>query len=357
MPNSFSEKIMSKKENWVDFKEIKKKIGMEMILEHYGLLEKLKKSGQNFVGCCPIHKGSNSRQFSVNFERNIFNCFGNCKSGGNVFDFVGKMESVSLRDAALLLQNWFLKADSTDSTPDDTQVPPEPKKLVRAPNEVSDKDVSGRDDPDKDDSNEDDKDQVNPPLTFELKTVDPEHSFFAEHDIQSAAVEYFGLGYCSKGIMKGRIAIPIHNEKDQLIAYCGRAVKEDQIKKDGKYKMPAKFVKSAVVYNLNRQKENESLFILAESFLSVFKLHQAGFPNTLSLMGSVLSDEQENLIVDHLGSHGQVILLFDADEDGCKCTENCLARLSSKVFVKVIDISPHARKPHHLTSEQIQNLI
>jgi DNA primase len=330
------------KENWVDFKEIKKKIGMEMVLEHYGLLEKLNKSGQNLVGCCPIHKGSNPRQFSVNLERNIFNCFGNCKSGGNVLDFVAKVEGVSLRDAALLLRDRFL---SDVSGNDDTQVPqevPAPKKRVREKNEASDKD---------------DKDQVNPPLTFKLKTIDPEHSFFDEHGIEAETIKHFGLGFCSKGIMKNRIVIPIHNEKNELVAYCGRAISEKQIEKDGKYKLPSKFVKSAVVYNLNRQKENENLLVLVESFFSVFKLHQAGFPNTLALMGSALSDEQENLIVDRLGHRGRVILLFDADDSGRKCTEGCLARLSSKVFVKLIDISPHARKPHQLTSEQIQNLI
>jgi DNA primase len=72
--------------NWVDFNEIKENVSMEMVLNHYGLVDKLKKSGKNLVGCCPIHKGSNNRQFSVNLERNIFNCFGNCKSGGNIID-------------------------------------------------------------------------------------------------------------------------------------------------------------------------------------------------------------------------------------------------------------------------------
>ena len=91
--------------NWVDFKEIKANISLKMVLDRYGI--ELKPGGQNLVGCCPIHKGSNPRQFSVNPEKNIWHCFGNCKEGGNVLDFVamkerGNKEPDSIREAAQL---------------------------------------------------------------------------------------------------------------------------------------------------------------------------------------------------------------------------------------------------------------
>ena len=85
-----------------------------MVLSRYGLLTELKKSGSNLVGCCPIHKGTNPRQFSVDPERNIFNCFGNCKSGGNVLDFVAKMENIPVRNAALKLKEWFPEAGTAE---------------------------------------------------------------------------------------------------------------------------------------------------------------------------------------------------------------------------------------------------
>ena len=69
-------------ENWIDFKELKQSVTMEMVLKDYGLWDKLKKSGNNLAGCCPIHKGSNPRQFSVDPVKSIYNCFGNCKSPG-----------------------------------------------------------------------------------------------------------------------------------------------------------------------------------------------------------------------------------------------------------------------------------
>jgi DNA primase len=157
-------------------------------------------------------------------------------------------------------------------------------------------------------------------------------------------------------MMKDRIAIPIHDENGQLVAYCGRAVTQEQIEKEGKYKLPANFVKSAVVYHLHRQKDTRTL-VLMESYLSVWWLYQAGIENAVALMGSKLSEEQEKLIVDTLGPKGQVILLFDADESGQAATKDCLTRLSRRLFVKTLDIRPHARKPHHLTPEQIKSLI
>ena len=47
---------MAQKENWVDYKAIKETVSMQMVLDQYGI--KLKKSGKNYVCCCPIHKGT-----------------------------------------------------------------------------------------------------------------------------------------------------------------------------------------------------------------------------------------------------------------------------------------------------------
>jgi hypothetical protein len=80
-------------------------------------------------------------------------------------------------------------------------------------------------------------------------------------------VKYFGLGLGTRAIFSGRNTISIHNEKGELVAYCGRAVNSYQIKRTGKYKLPENFVKYAVVYNTNRQIKKEDIYIPAESFL------------------------------------------------------------------------------------------
>jgi len=333
------------RKNWVDYKEIKAKVTMEMVLAHYGLLADLKESGHNLTGCCPIHKGSNPRQFSVNIERNIFNCFGNCKSGGNVLDFVSKMEGFSIREAGLLIQKWYL----SDQPIPKQEKKPAKEKVVRKETPEEPKLEPTGSDPDP---------EINPPLTFQLKSLQPEHLFFEERGILPATVQHFDLGFCGRGMMKNRIAIPIHDEKNRLVAYCGRAVSQEQIEEEGKYKQPPNFVKLAVVYNLNRQEKGLRTLILVESFLSVFNLYQSGFPNTVALMGSVLGERQEELITQFLGAGGQAILLFDVDEDGQICAEDSLGRLGRKIFVKALDVGAYdIRKPHQLTREQAKALL
>jgi DNA primase len=100
-----------------------------------------------------------------------------------------------------------------------------------------------------------------------------------------------------------------------------------------------------VVYNLNRLEKEQDFLILVESILSVFKLHQASLANTLALMGSSLSERQEELIINFLGPLGRALLLLDSDENGRNCPGDCLARLSPKLFVKSIDISPTPTSP------------
>jgi len=331
--------------NWVDYKEIKAKVSMEMVLKHYGLMESLKASGSSLVGCCPIHQGSNARQFSVNTKKNIFNCFGDCGGGGNVIDFVAKMEKVDLRKAALLIKNWFLSAFTVDSEhQDNSNAEAQPSSQETDTKLAREEKEQGNNEP------------VNPPLKFLLKKLDTKHPYFKGKGIEPGTIEHFGLGYCSKGLMAGRIVIPIHNLAGELVAYCGRGITPEQIEEE-KYKMPPNFIKSAVVYNLNRQKQGIKILILVESFLSVYKLYQAGFNQTVALMGSTLTEAQEVLIKDFLGPLGWVLLLFDDDESGQRCTEDCLLRLPKHLFVKALNIEPLALKPHHASIEALKTLL
>lgn len=324
------------KKNWVDYKEIKERVSIEMVLERYGV--ELKKKGKNLVGCCPIHKGSNPSQFSVSTEKNIFNCFGNCKTGGNVIDFValmefGNKENQSVREAALLIKNWFSPGSKNE---------PGGNKQVRKKKE--------------DQKQTDNAPKVNKPLSFTLTSLDPEHAFFEERGILQATVKHFGLGYCSKGMMKDRIAIPIHDHKGHLVAYCGRGLTPEQIE-DEKYKQPPGFYKSEVVYNLCNLDKKQGPVIIVESFISVWLLFQAGYKNVCALMGSFLSKSQKKLIAGLLGPQGRVLLMFDADEDGEKCTNACIEEFSPELYVKTVDISAYAKKPHQLTPEQINELV
>jgi len=331
---------MEQKENWVDYKAIKEQVSMQMVLDRYEI--KLKNTGKNHVSCCPIHNGTNFRQFSVNLEKSIWQCFGDCKTGGNVLDFAammefGNKEPSSIRQAALNLKNWFIP-DSSDE---------ESSAKVSAADEKKDLEATTK-------PAEDEDGKVNRPLKFELKNLDSDHEWFDTRGILPETVKYFGLGLQEKGkAIPNRIAIPIHDDLGQLVAYCGRAVNKKQIRKEGKYKLPKNFSKSEVVYNLHRQPKETKVLILVESYISVWKLHQMGFPCAVAIMGTRLSNSQEKLITGFLGPHKRIVCMLNADEAGKKCAKECFLRLSRKLYVKVSDISPYAKKPHQLTSKNL----
>src|ERR1041384_3490853 len=95
------------KSQFVDFKAVKTAIHMEQVPQHYGLLDRFKKSGDSLSGACPIHKGSNPTQFRVSVSKSIWNCFSECNGGGNTLDFIAKMENVTIHAAALKAIEWF----------------------------------------------------------------------------------------------------------------------------------------------------------------------------------------------------------------------------------------------------------
>ena len=79
--------------------------------------------------------------------------------------------------------------------------------------------------------------------------------------------------------MAGRIAIPIHNEHGELVAYAGRWPGEPP-DGEGKYKLPAGFHKSLVVYNLHRAKAlaREKGLLVVEGFFGAMIVEQVASP-------------------------------------------------------------------------------
>jgi len=302
---------MKKKAEWVSFKDIKEKVSIDDILSHYNLIEGLKRKGNELIGYCPIHDKNhfNKSSFSVNTKKNIWHCF-SCGAGGNILDFVSVMENVEIRQAGLLIKKWF----GIDSQED--------KKTAKEKREDKKKEVN---------------EKANKPLTFKLKNLDYDHPYLKERGIKKETIKEFGLGYCKRGILKGRIAIPVHNEEGELVAYAGR-YPGDPPEEESKYIFPPNFKKSYVIFNLNRVRDNdkEKELILVEGFFDVFNLWQAGVKNTVALMGTSLSKEQEELILRYLGKDGRITLIFDSDEAGEKAGKEAIEKLIEKVYIKVI---------------------
>lgn len=324
---------------WIDFTELKHRVSIRDVLTRYGYVDRLteKKPGK-LTGCCPIHGGKNSTSFQVDTEKNIFNCFSQC-GGGNILDLVMKIEKCGIREAGEKLADWFeLQFERKKKSKDG-----EPTRPVQATSESAAAHSQMRLD----------ALRVNPPLERPLRDLNPDHPYLASRGLTIPTIKTFGMGYCSRGMMRGRIAIPIHDHQAVLIAYMGRAVKEDLAEGTGKYRLPPGFTKS-VLFNLHRAKEfADRGLVLVEGVLDCAIVHQAGFPQVVALMGSTLSEPQEQLLLAHTD---RLALMFDGDDAGNKCLREFYGRLRRRIYLREIHLES-GEQPDRLSQDRIRKLL
>jgi CHC2-type zinc finger protein len=92
----------------IDFALLKRVVSLALVLSRYGVLAELKKVGSQLAGPCPIHNGSDPRQFVVHLASHNWFCFSpQCNRGGSVLEFVALKERVDISRAAQLIAEWF----------------------------------------------------------------------------------------------------------------------------------------------------------------------------------------------------------------------------------------------------------
>jgi DNA primase len=252
---------------WVDFKAVKSAVSTEAVLGRYAV--KVYRLNKDHVrGKCPLpsHTSTASKvSFVVNTTKNVWSCKSDScvaarkgRTGGDVLDFVTLMEQCSLKEAAEKLASWFgVKAE----------LPVTPKAATEAPQKAAEPIPTPTAAPPKEEGE-------NAPLKFTLKGVDPAHPYLPHRGITGETAALFGVGFFpGKGSMAGRVVVPIHNEKGELVAYAGRSIDDAE----PRYKLPADFKKSLVLFNLHRAK-GQGRVVLVEGFFGTMKVHQAGFP-------------------------------------------------------------------------------
>lgn len=338
---------------WVNFAEIRARVSLEDVLFTYYSLPHLTREGDKVVGPCPIHNGEGPRSFSASISKRVWHCFA-CGKGGNQLDFVAAKEGITVREAALRLQVRFLAnghgafLDPPSVTPPASRqeaqtasaLPPrQPATTVAAVAPVTPAAPVPPPEP-----------KRNPPLELRL-ALNGDHPHLVERKLARSTVSTFGVGSCGSGILRGQIAIPIHDQDGVLVAYAGRRLKEEDITKHGKYKFPKGFVRDMVVYNLHRARASQSErgLVVVEGFFTTMRLHELGFPNTVATMGVEVSAHQVAL----LAKAPRVFVLFDGDDAGRRGGAELAARLTGHTTVHLIEI-PRGKEPEDLEPKALR---
>jgi DNA primase len=309
---------------WVDFAQVKAAVSLRRVLEDYGILARLRRSGKDHCrGLCPIHHGEGRDAFHGDLRKNIFHCF-SCGAGGNVLDLVAQLEQCSLREAALQLQRRYLVMES--AAPVRPQWPGRDQLVTE-------------------------KTESNPALSFCLAGLDASHPYVSARGLSWATATHFGIGfYSGRGIMRGRLAIPIHDEHGRLVAYCGRSV----IGEDPRYRFPAGFRKSVALFNYHRAAAlaHEGV-VVVEGFFDCMRVHQSGFRSVVALMGAALSRDQEDLLVQRFR---QVTLMLDGDQAGQTASQAAAQRLAGRCSVRQMMLAPD-RQPDQMSDDEIHRIL
>ena len=122
-----SSKTADDKGTWLDFEAIKISAEVVVVLDHYGLLARMKPQGDELVGWCPFGTKTHGKKDSFNFnkKKKTFKCFA-CKQHGSILDFVAKYQGLHLRESAeILVQIMDGKAVCTRPPRDDSEESPD----------------------------------------------------------------------------------------------------------------------------------------------------------------------------------------------------------------------------------------
>ena len=315
--------------------ELRQRNDIESVVSSYVTL---KRRGSTSVGLCPFHS-EKSPSFTVYPSSNSYYCFG-CGAGGDPITFIRGIENLDYIEAVRFLADRC-GMRMPESGYDDTM-----QKLRVKIYEINR--AAAR--------------------FFHEQLKTPEGKvgldYFKERELSAKTIKHFGLGYAPeswdalykhlRGLgftddlifqadliskrksgngyydrFRGRVMYPIIDLRGNVIAFGGRRINNED-KSVAKYINSSDtpvYKKSTVLYALNYAKNSKHKgIILAEGYMDVIALHQAGFDNAVAACGTAFTQEQARLLSRYTD---EIIVTLDADEAGQKATNRTIEILKS----------------------------
>ena len=304
----------------------------------------LQRAGRLYKGLCPFHS-ERSPSFMVYPETQSYYCFG-CGAGGDVIKFTMEMNSLSYIEAIR-----FLAQQCGMPMPDEDDGQAKLKARILQMNKLA--------------------------ARFFYDTLNSEagrnaRKYLRDRQLSDKTIVNFGLGYApaewqgltnylrSKGftdeemvrgylaarnkngnlydIFRDRVMFPIIDLRGNVIAFGGRRMGDEGGPKYLNSGDTPVFKKSNGLFALNlAKKSGKDSFILAEGYMDVIAMHQAGFNNAVATLGTALTSQQARLIGDYAK---KVIISYDSDEAGQKATRRAMEIFEKEdVTVQVLQMT------------------
>jgi DNA primase len=297
----------------------------------------LRRSGRNYTGFCPFHSNTRTPAFVVFPETQTWRCFGECATGGDLFDYVMKKEGYDFKEALKVLAQ---RAGVTLEEPD-----PQAKKRRKAENKVVDlltmaaeyfhqlflyapQAKFARDYIDARQLNEETVATYH--LGFALDSWDACRTHFTDQGYSDD--ELLAAGLLTENPDKGtrydrfrnRLMIPIRDIDGRVVGFGARTLEKDGIPKYLNSPQTEVFDKGHLLFGLDlarRHIREAREAVIVEGYMDVMQGWQAGFNNMVAQMGTALTGDQLRLLK---RSTKRFVLALDADAAGQNATMRSL---------------------------------
>ncbi len=292
----------------------------------------LRKTGRTYKARCPFHN-EKTPSFTVDPERGTWHCFGACSTGGDVIEFVRRIEGLDLREALRVCAERAgieLRAPS----PREREQKEANERLLQA-NEAAavffQSQLLGPAGADALAYLEKRGLDASTRQTWQLGYAPAawrsliEHLTargFTEGDIVAAGLAVEGES-TSRGAydrFRDRVIFPTRDSRGRMIGFGARALRpEDEPKYLNTPQTPL-FDKGASLYGIDRAAEEArraDRVIVVEGYMDVIAAHQFGSRNVVASMGTAITPAQ----MEQLKRYTQnVVLALDADVAGAEAT-------------------------------------
>lgn len=301
---------------------------------------RLTKAGREFRACCPFHD-EKSPSFYVNDAKGFYHCFG-CQAHGDAIRWLTDHQGLAFMDAVKELASEA-----------GLELPaPDPRAAQQAEKRASLTDVT---------------EAAQHWFVDSLRSADGAEArgYLARRGISDATAREFGFGYApdsrqalSRALsryeeamlveagmriapedggkehydrFRGRLMLPIHNARGQVIAFGGRTLAKDAARNahTAKYLNSPDtplFDKGRTLYNLHRAApaaRKSGRIVVVEGYMDVIALAQAGIAEAVAPMGTALTEHQLELLWRQVE---RPILCFDGDAAGQRAALKGIAR-------------------------------